>query len=65
MTALDWIGLLHEESADQAGRYVLLADPETTALAPLLDRLLLQAGATTNNLWENGRWRALLLRDAL
>ncbi len=65
LTTLDWIGLLREELAGQAGRYVLLADPETTALAPLLDRLLLQAGATTNNLWENARWRSLLLRDAL
>ena len=65
LAALDWIGLLREESADQAGRYVLLADPETTALAPLLDRLLLQVGATTNNLWENARWSALRLRDAL
>ncbi len=65
LTTLDWVGLLREEPADQAGRYVLLADPDATPLAPLLERQLLPATDSTRHLWENCRWNALLLRDAL
>ncbi|WP_296443283.1 YihY family inner membrane protein [Rhodoferax sp. UBA5149] len=62
---LDWVGLLHEELADEAARYVLLADPDTTPLAPLLNALLLRREESTQNLWENGRWPSLILREAL
>ncbi|MBT9508107.1 YhjD/YihY/BrkB family envelope integrity protein [Rhodoferax sp.] len=62
---LDWIGLLQEERADESARYVLLANPDTTLLAPLLDALLLRQGETTENLWKNGLWPSLLLRQAL
>jgi len=62
---LDWIGLLQEERADEAARYVLLANPETTPLATLLNELLLKQEDSTQNLWQNGRWSELKLRDAL
>ncbi len=62
---LDWVGLLQEERADQMARYVLLADPDTTSLAPLLQALLLAMKGSTRNLWDNGRWEALTLRQAL
>jgi len=62
---LDWVGLLQEELADESARYVLLADPGRTALAPLLDALLLQRQGITQNLWDKGRWADLMLRDAL
>lgn len=62
---LDWIGLLREELAGDVARYVLLADPETTPLAPLLNALLLRQEDTTRNLWETGRWRSITLRQAL
>ena len=42
LVAMDWIGRLDEEGA---ARYVLLADLERTAAAPLLDTLLLAPSA--------------------
>ena len=65
LAELDWIGLLDEESKGEAARYVMLVNPDTTALAPLLDALLLHRDESTQNLWENGRWPSLLLREAL
>ncbi len=65
LAELDWIGLLDEESKGEAARYVMLTNPDTTALAPLLDALLLHQEESTQNLWQNGRWPTLLLREAL
>ena len=65
LAELDWIGLLAQEWADEAARYVLLADPDTTPLAPLLNTLLLRQEDSTRNLWQNGRWIAMKLREAL
>ena len=65
LTELDWIGLLQEELQDEAARYVLLAVPDTTLLAPLLNALLLRQEESTRHLWESGRWGAITLRQAL
>ena len=62
---LDWVGMLQEELATEDARYVLLADPGATALAPLLDALLLHRQDITRNLWDKGNWASLKLRDAL
>jgi membrane protein len=62
---LDWTGLLQEELAGAAARNVLLADPDTTPLAPLLNALLLRNDDATRNLWDNANWSLLKLRDAL
>ncbi|MBK1685611.1 YihY family inner membrane protein [Rhodoferax fermentans] len=65
LQALDWIGQLAEERSDASARLVLLADPDTTLLAPLLDGLLLKQEPSTHNLWENGLWPSLSMRSAL
>ena len=65
LCTLDWIGLLQEQGADEAARYVLLADPDATLLAPLLQALLLGRQESTESLWKNGDWTALRLRDAI
>jgi membrane protein len=69
LVELDWLGLLQEEkaegSAGVAARYVLLANPDTTALAPLIDALLLKQDAATKNLWDSSAWHQLTLRQAL
>lgn len=65
LVELDWIGLLQEEPAGNAARFVLLADPAGTPLAPLLNALLLRHEDSTHNFWQNGRWSTLTLRDAL
>jgi len=62
---LDWVGLLQEERPDGQARYVLLADPDATLLEPLFNALLLQRETSTENLWQNGRWRLMKLREAL
>ncbi len=62
---LDWIGLLQEDCAGEAARFVLLADPDTTLLAPLLGALLLGQDDSTRNFWQNGRWLEMKLREAL
>ena len=71
LVGLDWIARLDEaehavDGADDAeARYVLLADPDRTLLAPLLERLLVDRGTSLLPLWQQGRWDTLLLRDAL
>jgi membrane protein len=65
LVSLDWIGQLTDPEDDKEARYVLLADPDATPLAPLMAQLLLSRDPTMENLWENGRFPALRLRDVL
>jgi membrane protein len=66
LTALDWIGQLAETTAQDAGaRFVLLVDPHTAVLQPLMQALLLPHNPATHNLWNKGLWPASTLRDAL
>ncbi|OYQ39967.1 hypothetical protein CHU94_11555 [Rhodoferax sp. TH121] len=63
---LDWVGQLSEAGAHGAqARYVLLADPDSTVLEPLMRAALLKPDAVTENLWKIGRWPATTLREAL
>jgi membrane protein len=41
LQALDWVGQLATRTENEAPRHVLLADPATTPLAPLVARLLI------------------------
>ncbi|MBK9443332.1 MAG: YihY family inner membrane protein [Comamonadaceae bacterium] len=65
LTALDWLGRLQEDRPDGVARLLLLVDPDQTALAPLFNALLLQHESSTENLWKNGGWPLLNMRDAL
>ncbi len=65
LMALDWIGQLSDPDDAHEARYVLLADPASTALEPLLQQLLLGKDPSMKNLWENGRFSTLILRDVL
>ncbi len=65
LIALDWVGQLQEEQGDAPARLVLLADPDSTLLAPLFNALLLQHEPSTDNLWKNSRWPLIYLREAL
>jgi membrane protein len=65
LVELDWVGQLQEEGTDDEARYVLLVDPDTTPLQALLHTLLLPCEPSTLQLWENGRWQQLTLRQAL
>lgn len=68
LVGLDWVGRLDEEdrgTTREEARYVLLADPDQTPLAPLMERLLLDRSAALTRLWDRGQWNQLLLRDAI
>ena len=65
LSALDWVQQLNEADTTDDARYVLLAEPETTLLAPLAERLLLQPGASVKKMWQNSRLPALFIKDAL
>ncbi|HSW21017.1 MAG TPA: YihY family inner membrane protein [Ramlibacter sp.] len=65
LQALDWIGRLDEVDRDEAARYVLLADVQSTSLEPLMRQLLLPSNPSTQQLWQSGRLSTLYLKDAL
>ncbi len=65
LVALDWVGQLKDAEGDAESRYLLLADPDTTLLEPLMQQLLLDKAESVSNLWEKARWPAIRLRDAL
>ncbi|MDP2817560.1 MAG: YihY family inner membrane protein [Polaromonas sp.] len=65
LMSLDWIGQLTDPDDEKEARYLLLADPDATRLAPLMAQLLLSRDPSMENLWENGRFPMLRLRDVL
>jgi len=65
LVSIDWIAPLAEERGDEDPRYVLLADPSRTSLAPLLRLLLLPHSAPLDGLWQKGPLATLMLEDVL
>ena len=65
LVALDWVGQLNDAQGSAESRYLLLADPQTTLLEPLMARLLIRPAPSLDKLWQKGAWRLLCLRDAL
>lgn len=69
LTALDWVGQVNDAAVDAADvpepRYVLLANPGATPLAPLVQRLLLERAESLQPLWSQARLDGLLLEDVL
>lgn len=64
LTALDWAGEVADADAPEP-RYVLLATPESTLLAPLIQRLLLRRADSLAPLWEHAGLDGLHLADVL
>jgi len=65
LVQLDWIGRMAEQPAEGGARYVLLADPESTALAPLLRVLLLPRDEALEAVWAARPLSQLRLKDVL
>lgn len=65
LVQLDWIGRLNEVEDLAGTRYILLADPQSTALEPLMRHLLLPASEATAKLWQTGRLSSIYLKDVL
>jgi membrane protein len=64
LTSMDWVGCLDEADA-AGGRFILLVEPATTALEPLVGALLLTRNGSTEKLWHKDNWTASHLEDAL
>jgi pilus assembly protein CpaF len=62
LATLDWVSRLDEPVTP---RHVLLCDPATTALGPLLDSTLLKPGPATAGFVASSGLRAMTLRQAL
>lgn len=58
---LDWVGRLEEP----AERYVLLIDPLSTPLAPLVQQLLLPQARGTQAMWTSSSWAHTTVAQAL
>ena len=65
LATLDWVQQLGEGDLPDESRYVLLAEPATTPLAPLMQQLLLERDAAVEKLWAKGRWAELRLDEVL
>ncbi len=65
LAGLDWVQPLGESEVPDESRYVLLADPVATPLAPLLQQLLLGRDAAVEKLWTKGGWTELTLDNVL
>lgn len=69
LVALDWVGKLQDTHTAAPGhddpRYVLLANPSTTRLEPLFQRLLVNCPESLAPLWRSTRWAEVCLADAL
>ena len=69
LTELRWVAAMPDTGTAylQEGepRYALLADPDQTELAPLLEHMLIQRTESTEPLWNHARWDGCLLRQAL
>ncbi len=64
LTTLGWVGQLVVAS-DAEPPYILLADPDTTLLEPLIQQLLLDKTDTTLMLWTSARWPEITLRQVM
>ena len=65
LVALDWVGELADTESGEAPRFVLLADPDATPLAALVQRLLLERSMAVEGMWGEVPMAALHLRDVL
>lgn len=66
LISFDWIGQLREVLQPGAeARYVLLVDPDTTRLEPLLSAWLVERTSASEKIWQIGRWHSITLREVI
>ena len=65
LTELGWIGEFAKAQGNAESCYLLLVNPDTTLLGPLMQQLLLDRAPSIQNLWINASWSRLSLSDAL
>ena len=54
LATLDWVGQIDELEPSTPSRYVLLVNPDHAAIAPLMERLLLERVDSTEAVYKNG-----------
>lgn len=62
---LDWVGLLDEAALEHGGRYVLLCDPASTPVAPLLGHTLLKPDGHSMAFWARAGLDDMTLAQAM
>ncbi len=62
---LEWVGQLVDSESDQASRFVLLVNPDSTTIEPLVDALLLDVTPGTLKLRTRAGWAETRLREVL
>ena len=62
---LDWVARIDPAAGQVEPRYVLLADPLTTPIAPLLQDVLLRRSAGMHRMWTASHWADLRLCDVV
>lgn len=65
LQGLDWIGLLDEPQSAHGGRFILLCDPGTTLMAPLVGDVLLRPDGFTQGFWSQAGLDDMTLAQAL
>ena len=65
LVELDWVARLDDGPQHPEPRFVLLADPDSTPMAPLMQSLMLRRTDSTEKLWLSARWNAVRLREVL
>lgn len=65
LLALDWVARLEDATDPDAPRLVLLANPDTTPMEPLIHALLLRRLEGTEAVWRLAGWERLRLREVL
>jgi membrane protein len=65
LSSLDWIGRVDGEGDEVEWRYVLLADPAATPLAPLAQALLLARNGATERFWERSAIGGAYVKDVI
>ena len=62
---LDWVGQLVDTDSDKASNFVLLVNPDSTTIEPLVDALLLDRTLATDKLRTRAGWAETRLREVL
>ena len=65
LVELDWVARLNNGPDQDEARFVLLANPDTTPMEPLMQALLLHRTSSTEKLWSSARWAGVRLREVL
>ncbi len=65
LVQLDWVARLDDGPKQAEPRFVLLADPDTTRVEPLMQSLLLRRTRSSEKVWRSARWGEVHLREVL